>query len=41
VLVGANGTIALDEVQPEGSRAMPATAWWAGARLGVNAATWS
>ena len=41
VLVGAHGHIALDEVQPEGARPMPAPAWLAGARLDVNAAAWS
>jgi len=41
VLVGASGDIALDEVQAEGSRAMAASAWWAGARLDVERVTWS
>lgn len=40
-LVGTGGTITLDEVQPEGSRLMSARAWWAGARLDVERATWS
>jgi methionyl-tRNA formyltransferase len=41
VLVGAHGDVALDEVQPEGSRAMSAAAWWAGARLDVDDVAWS
>jgi len=35
----ADGTLVLEAVQPEGSKAMPAAAWWAGARLGPDA-TW-
>jgi methionyl-tRNA formyltransferase len=41
VLVGAFGVLALDEVQPEGSTPMSATAWWAGARLDSASAVWS
>jgi methionyl-tRNA formyltransferase len=41
VLVGALGAIALDEVQPEGSTPMSATAWWAGARVDSARAVWS
>ncbi len=42
VLLGcADGAIALDIVQPEGRRPMPAPAWWAGARLDVMCARWS
>jgi methionyl-tRNA formyltransferase len=40
-LAGAGGAIALDEVRPEGSKAMTASAWWAGARLDESTATWS
>jgi methionyl-tRNA formyltransferase len=40
-LVSSNGTIVLDEVQPEGSNVMSGAAWWAGARLDVDRATWS
>jgi methionyl-tRNA formyltransferase len=36
-----DGTFALDEVQPEGSRPMAAKAWWSGARLDATALTWS
>ena len=36
----ADGVLALDEVRPEGSRAMTASAWWAGARLDPGVA-WS
>jgi methionyl-tRNA formyltransferase len=39
-LVGADGAIALDEVQPEGSRPMTASAWWAGARLSEGGSRW-
>jgi methionyl-tRNA formyltransferase len=35
----ADGSLEVSLVQPEGSRAMSATAWWAGARL-ENAITW-
>src|ERR1017187_2706748 len=40
-LVGADGAIALDDVQPEGAKAMPASAWWAGARLDGVDVRWS
>jgi methionyl-tRNA formyltransferase len=40
-LAGSPGTIVLDDVQPEGSRVMSASAWWAGARLDATNATWS
>ena len=33
VLATADGAVALDVVQPEGSRPMSARAWWSGARL--------
>jgi methionyl-tRNA formyltransferase len=40
VVVGfRDAAIVLDEVQPEGSRPMPARAWWVGARLD-RGATW-
>ena len=39
-LVGSDGAIALDEVQPEGSRPMAASAWWAGARLSEDGSRW-
>lgn len=41
VLGVANGAVALDEVRPEGSKAMSASSWWAGARLNADAAQWS
>jgi methionyl-tRNA formyltransferase len=41
VLEGALGAIALDEVQPEGSTPMSATAWWEGARVDSATAVWS
>jgi methionyl-tRNA formyltransferase len=40
-LVASDGAIALDEVQPEGSRPMSASAWWAGARIGVDRSQWT
>jgi len=36
----SQGTLELHTVQPEGSKAMPAKAWWAGARLESGVATW-
>lgn len=39
VLAGSDGSVTLDLVQPEGSRAMPARAWWAGARF-AGSTTW-
>ena len=41
VLLGRDGALALDEVQPEGSRKMAARDWWAGARLGDSSPQWS
>lgn len=42
VLLGlANGSVALDEVRPEGSKAMSSSSWWVGARLDVDTARWS
>ncbi|MGA2294163.1 MAG: methionyl-tRNA formyltransferase [Acidimicrobiales bacterium] len=41
ILTGAHGTLVLDRVQPEGSRAMDAHAWWSGARLATSSPTWS
>jgi methionyl-tRNA formyltransferase len=41
VLGVANGAVALEEVRPEGSKAMSASSWWAGARLNADAAQWS
>jgi methionyl-tRNA formyltransferase len=41
VLVGEDGAIGLDDVQPEGARVMTAAAWWAGARLDVATTRWS
>jgi methionyl-tRNA formyltransferase len=42
VCLGATGaTIVLDDVQPEGSKMMSASAWWAGARLDAADVTWS
>jgi methionyl-tRNA formyltransferase len=41
VLGVANGAVALDEVRAEGSRAMSASSWWAGARLNADAVQWS
>lgn len=38
-LAVADGCVQLTQVQPEGSRVMSASAWWAGARLGDDA-TW-
>jgi len=40
-LVGEHGSVMLDEVQPEGSRPMTASMWWAGARLESADAVWS
>jgi methionyl-tRNA formyltransferase len=40
-LVGADGAIALDEVQPVGAKPMSASAWWAGARLDGATVRWS
>jgi methionyl-tRNA formyltransferase len=40
VLGAADGAIVLLRVQPEGSRPMAATAWWAGARLDGESARW-
>jgi methionyl-tRNA formyltransferase len=40
-LVASDGAIALDEVQPEGSRPMAASAWWGGARIGDADARWT
>jgi methionyl-tRNA formyltransferase len=40
-LAGSLGTIVLDDVQPEGSRVMSASAWWDGARLDAANAAWS
>jgi methionyl-tRNA formyltransferase len=40
-LVGDDGAIALDEVQPEGAKVMTASAWWAGARLDAIDVRWS
>jgi len=40
-LVGDGGGVALDEVRPEGARAMAATAWWSGARLNEMTARWT
>jgi methionyl-tRNA formyltransferase len=42
VVLGADdGAVVLLRVQPEGSRPMAATAWWAGARLDGAVARWS
>ena len=40
-LVGEGGGVALDEVRPEGARAMTAGAWWTGARLDEATARWT
>jgi methionyl-tRNA formyltransferase len=40
-LVASDGTIALDEVQPEGSRPMAASAWWGGARVSEADSQWT
>jgi methionyl-tRNA formyltransferase len=40
-LVASDGAIALDEVQPEGSRPMAASAWWGGARISEGDQQWS
>jgi methionyl-tRNA formyltransferase len=40
-LVSTNGAVALDEVHPEGSTAMAASSWWAGARLDGAVTRWS
>lgn len=40
-LVGDDGAIAVDEVQPEGATPMTAAAWWAGARMDVASARWT
>jgi methionyl-tRNA formyltransferase len=40
-LVCADGSIALDEVLPEGGRHMAGPAWWMGARLEAKAARWT
>lgn len=40
-LVGANGALVLERVQPEGSRPMDAKHWWSGARLDVSRAEWA
>ena len=40
-LVGEGGGVALDEVRPEGARAMTAAAWWTGARLDEATARWT
>jgi methionyl-tRNA formyltransferase len=36
-----SGAVVLDEVVPEGARAMPAADWWRGARLDPTSATWA
>ncbi|MEO9181583.1 MAG: hypothetical protein ABI298_08050, partial [Acidimicrobiales bacterium] len=42
VLLGvANGAVALQLVQPEGSKAMSASSWWVGARLNADLLRWS
>lgn len=42
VTVGvANGALTLQQVQPEGSKAMSATSWWSGARLDSDHSQWS
>ncbi|MGC1418736.1 MAG: methionyl-tRNA formyltransferase [Acidimicrobiales bacterium] len=41
LMTGAHGALVLDRVQPEGSRAMTAHAWWSGARLATSSTTWS
>ena len=38
-LIGVDGVLRVDVVQPDGARPMPAAAWWAGARLDA-ATTW-
>ena len=40
-LVANDGGIALDEVQPEGSRPMAVSAWWAGARISEDGSQWT
>lgn len=40
-LMARDGAIALDDVQPEGARAMAARDWWAGARLDAARVAWS
>jgi len=40
-LVGEGGGVALDDVRPEGARAMTAGAWWTGARLDEATARWT
>ncbi len=40
-LAVSDGVVALDEVQPEGARAMPGAAWWHGARLTTATARWA
>lgn len=42
VLFGcSSGAVALDQVQPEGSRPMSASAWWAGVRINSASLTWA
>lgn len=41
VLGTRDGTVAMDEVRPEGSRTMGALAWWAGRRGADQPRTWS
>ncbi|MHB1088142.1 MAG: methionyl-tRNA formyltransferase [Acidimicrobiales bacterium] len=40
-LVGVDGALALERVQPEGSRPMDVKDWWSGARLDVSRAEWA
>ena len=40
-LVGVDGALALDRVQPEGSRPMDARDWWSGARLDASLIEWA
>jgi methionyl-tRNA formyltransferase len=42
VLFGcSNGALALDRIQPEGSRPMASSAWWAGVRINSASLTWA
>lgn len=40
-LVGFDGAVALERVQPEGSRSMSARDWWSGARLDASLIEWA
>ncbi len=40
-LVGADGSIGLDQVQPDGGRPMTGWSWWTGARLDHDTVRWT